>query len=439
MNRIVLIGNGFDLAHRLKTSYGHFLDNYWKEWIERLKTCMELEIQDEFYEFIGKYSQYRFYAIKDILAHWGKTIDSYNSLNEHIKSLREYYGESLSCSCKSHLFEKINIAYLEKWVDIENEYYRLLKQIYNGENTPYKNPKELNEHLKHIENKLIAYLSKIQEENIKPSLVNPEIQQKILEPFKVQDISVEGEKAFIQFIGKRLNDAQKDEDEDEIKHLLYEYGHPILPELSDIRNYLSQVGAQIYDEVGYHIKQIKSKSKVVPSYFLLPDNVLFLNFNYTKTASLYVSKDSDIRINHIHGELNNPDNPIIFGYGDEMDEDYKRIVNLNDNKYLENIKSICYLKTDNYRKLLQFIDSAPYQVTIMGHSCGNSDRTLLNTLFEHKNCLSIKPYYHKKEDGTDNYIDIIQNISRDFNDMTLMRDRVVNKTYCEQLPQNKPI
>lgn len=67
----------------------------------------------------------------------------------------------------------------------------------------------------------------------------------------------------------------------------------------------------------------------------------------------------------------------------------------------------------------------------MGHSCGNSDRTLLNTLFEHKNCVSIKPYYYQKEDGSDNYLDIIQNVSRSFTDMKLMRDRVVNKTFCE--------
>jgi hypothetical protein len=26
MNRIILIGNGFDLAHGLKTSYKHFMD-----------------------------------------------------------------------------------------------------------------------------------------------------------------------------------------------------------------------------------------------------------------------------------------------------------------------------------------------------------------------------------------------------------------------------
>ena len=101
------------------------------------------------------------------------------------------------------------------------------------------------------------------------------------------------------------------------------------------------------------------------------------------------------------------------------------------------MKSTKYLEADNYRKLLSYIDSAPFQIYIMGHSCGNSDRTLLNTLFEHDNCVSIKPFFHRKDDGSDNYLDIVQNISRNFTDMKKMRDRVVNKTYCEPLPQLK--
>ena len=31
MNRIVLIGNGFDLAHGLKTKYEHFIKWYWDQ------------------------------------------------------------------------------------------------------------------------------------------------------------------------------------------------------------------------------------------------------------------------------------------------------------------------------------------------------------------------------------------------------------------------
>ena len=71
----------------------------------------------------------------------------------------------------------------------------------------------------------------------------------------------------------------------------------------------------------------------------------------------------------------------------------------------------------------------------MGHSCGLSDRTLLNTLFEHENCLSIKVFYHEYDriNHKDNYDDITKNISRNFKDKSKMRAKVVNKTYCERL------
>lgn len=59
--------------------------------------------------------------------------------------------------------------------------------------------------------------------------------------------------------------------------------------------------------------------------------------------------------------------------------------------------------------------------------------TLLNTLFEHKNCVSIKPYFYKINQQEINYLELAQNISRNFTDMKLMRDRVVNKVYCEPL------
>ena len=116
-----------------------------------------------------------------------------------------------------------------------------------------------------------------------------------------------------------------------------------------------------------------------------------------------------------------------------MDEGFQKLKEKNENEALRHIKSIRYLEADNYRRMLEFIESGPFQVCIMGHSCGNSDRTLLNTLFEHKNCVSIKPYYYIKDDKTDNYLELVQNISRNFTDMKLMRDRVVNKTYCEPL------
>jgi len=194
-------------------------------------------------------------------------------------------------------------------------------------------------------------------------------------------------------------------------------------------------------------KQLKKIliSESATNYFELgPKQTLFLNFNYTFNDLIYQNPDefessryeqmTQTEFIHIHGSLNKNDkNPIIFGFGDEIDEDYHSIEKLNDNRYLENIKSIKYLETDNYKKLLEFLNNENFQIFIFGHSCGISDRTLLNTIFEHKNCVSIKPFYHQKNEKEDNYSDLVRNISRNFNDKIEMRNKVVNKEYCEPL------
>ena len=36
MNRIIIIGNGFDMAHKLKTGYRDFIDDYWNNVTEKV-------------------------------------------------------------------------------------------------------------------------------------------------------------------------------------------------------------------------------------------------------------------------------------------------------------------------------------------------------------------------------------------------------------------
>ncbi len=132
---------------------------------------------------------------------------------------------------------------------------------------------------------------------------------------------------------------------------------------------------------------------------------------------------------------------MIFGYGDEMDEKSKLIEGKNEDEYLKNNKSIRYLKTRNYQEMLAFIEADDNEIFVMGHSCGISDRTLLNTLFEHEYCKKIKPFYYEwksKEDNKkveDDYDDIVMNIHRNFKDKKLCRARVEPKSNCERLPQ----
>ena len=169
---------------------------------------------------------------------------------------------------------------------------------------------------------------------------------------------------------------------------------------------------------------------------------LFLDFNYTKTGESYAKqinsrnpKDYGYASHiQIHGKIKSKDNQINFGFGDEMDDDYKIIERTGKNAYLKNIKSFQYLHTSNYRKLLNWIETNKFQVFVFGHSCGLSDRTLLNTIFENDNCRSIKIYYHQREEDN-NYTELTQNISRHFNKKALMRTKIVDKTLSEKLDQ----
>lgn len=351
MNRLVLIGNGFDLAHGLKTSYSDFIDWYWEEWGKRLRSDIDKFVEDHFCSFqlnnsvraAGWYLVWPYYVEMNPLRPW---------TNKELVAIAQQHEELCTFVSKSKFFEKIcEHLQTKKWVDIEDVYYYFLKLS--------ENPKWINDDLEFIKDKLVEYLSSLQDVP-----VNHKIKDQILGLIEKEDVAI----------------GSMDK----------------------------------WDDVS------------------LPDNIMLLNFNYTNTADLYLPKADKFTVNHIHGNLSNPES-VIFGYGDERDDEYEPLMKKNDNEYLRHIKSFRYLESSNYRKMLEFIDSGPYQVCIMGHSCGISDRTLLCTLFEHSNCVSIKPYYYQKEDGSDNYFDLVCSIARNISDPRLMRDRVVRKERCEPL------
>ena len=438
MNRIILIGNGFDKAHGLPTGYVDFINNYWEHFVDELEHCNSrvYEDDDKLCSFTLLYDD----IINSRIKTWEDFMLS-SSVLQHSTALEKIeYIKHANDYCEvqktSFLNEIDKAVETRNWVDIENEYYRLLKNIPKKTNIDKKTHlNALNNELDYVKKRLVQYLKTI------PSVqVDERIKQIIYEPFKIKDISVSCLYAFHQFLKARL-----DSDIRQGNSVLKNYGDmqtkDILNDAIAYVNRLKPCGSPNPNSGRYrigpnspdfdkHLSNIEH-GEPVPDYFLLPDQILLLNFNYTKTANQYLNQGTTFEINHIHGEIDNDDNPIIFGYGDELDESYKELSRLNDNDYLKNMKSIRYLETDNYRNLLRFVDSAPFQIYILGHSCGTSDRTLLNTLFEHKNCVSIKPYYFIDKYGKDNYIELVQNISRNFENTATMRDRVVNKGYCD--------
>jgi hypothetical protein len=169
-----------------------------------------------------------------------------------------------------------------------------------------------------------------------------------------------------------------------------------------------------------------------------PKRLLFINFNYTNTLEPYVEECrkrilSDI--NYIHGSVNNENNPPIFGFGDEFDKRFKEFEDEGNNELFKHIKSFGYLKTSNYSNLTRFLEIEPFQVQVYGHSCGLSDRTMFKEIFEHQNCLSIKLFYHQKEDCSDDYTEKTYELYRHFSDKNSMRKKIVDKQKSRAMPQ----
>ena len=417
MNRIIIIGNGFDLAHQLATRYEDFINWYWEDRGSYLVGSFGNHIDDGLCSFKLK---------EEVgLAGWYYVWGWYYRISPRDYSLRDLVEvaktDTKVCEFTVHsiFFTEICKSIEEKgWVDIEAEYYRMLKSEY------LSSPEKLNNEFAIVRTKLIEYLTSIQDSNINDSIVNQATRECMMAPFCANEISIEGRAKWNEFLKCRIEDEY-------LSDIIKLYGE------SEARKRVRQVSefkkaqrGQI-DNMG--IGSINGNE--LPSAMLYPDRILLLNFNYTKTADMYMPADEyHFPINHIHGHLDNPDS-VIFGYGDELDHKYQEISSLNNNELLKNIKSIRYLEDVNYRNVLEFVESAPFQIYIMGHSCGTSDRTLLNTLFEHPNCVSIKPFYYQNDEGQDNYIEIVQNISRNFSNAQKMRDRVVNKTFCQPLPQ----
>ena len=375
MNRLVLIGNGFDLAHGLKTSYYDFILDYLKSSFEkaRLKDNYEDElivvngnreyIIPEFND-VMTLKQFLIFQVKNypngpIYLNQGDDPSLNVPKTAYKLCIKNTFFETLLCECSKY-----------NWVDIENKYYQFLKIILGEKDLKIKE-----ESLYQLNDSLIFLIKKLRE---------------YLSVQKLTYLNIEYNSIFSEFINK--------------------------------------------DEVVFPLQLSNGE---------LPRRTMFLNFNYTDTLSNYFTSNSYRRleipgvvINCIHGKVNSDKDPIVFGFGDELDKDYSRIESEETKGFLKFIKSFWYFKTSNYHDLIRFIESDDFQVFIVGHSCGLSDRTMLNMIFEHQNCKSIKIFYHEK-DGKNNYTELTEEISRHFTSKGDMRMKIVPLNKSSAMPQVK--
>lgn len=367
MNRLIIIGNGFDLAHGMPTRYSDFVKWYLTTLFTNL---VKGEVNDEgIYAFQNPHSRSSpNQGAESLIRVLDKTPMNENQMKGLFTILNNQFVEFPSSNTEPFFIEfklpflkEICFLYVEKnWVDIENLFYK----------------------------KLLA-LSSIDEKN-------------------------ENRNIAVDLLNKGM-DYLKDKLEEYLATL------PITSMNFDI------------------LEIFKEDFNPTPTMTRKPDSALILNFNYTNTMHNYLQNLSGYSFRNIfiHGEIKNKYNPLIFGFGDEMDDHYKVLEKTNYNGFLDNMKSFGYFKTKNYQEITGFINSdEPFEVFIMGHSCGLSDRVMLNMIFEHHNCRSIKIFYYG--DGkNNNYKTLTQEISRHFNKKNEMRLKIVPFEDSIPLPQLK--
>ena len=349
MNNLIIIGNGFDLAHGLKTRYNHFIEHLVNS------HCKDKECYKDLFKLPNYISDYS-HLKNEILSYTHRhpytnfSGKSYNWLDTDVESAVRN-KELEKCPFKSILISSlIWHSSLNNWCDIEEHYFQLLN-TQEKHKVYFQNPKLLNDDFEILKKYLEEYLIE-QEKEAKP-----------------------------------------------------------------IKNYSE------------FFSNIDSSS------------TLILNFNYTHTIeNLYQRETSNSKIIHIHGELENENNPIIFGYA-ASHEEARDLLGKNDKEYLRNIKKQLYKRTDNEHQLSKYLNiHENIYLSILGHSCGFSDKLILKQILNHKNInkdmnqgdRSIRIFYYKEYES---YFETQVNIDRIMNDDERFRTLLVDFTNSDSTPQ----
>jgi len=323
MHNLIIVGNGFDLAHGLKTSYTDFV-----------KYVIDSRAENpELYGDLLKIPE-RGYSPGNLKIKF----PNYDRLRESPRNEHAGFFKNL-------FFKKIFEAMGENWCDVEKLYFHeLLKNI--NEYTPngrIANPIYLNNEFGLIKKELEKYLT--------------------LEQQRFQSIA-------------------------------------------------------IYEKLFNGIGQASSED-------------LILNFNYTETVSNYTSGSKNIKHIHIHGELNSEKNPVIFGFA-ANDKESRELISKEDNEYMQNIKKHNYKRTWNETELIHYLNETEnIDVLILGHSCGISDKLILNQIFNHKNVTSIRVFYHETYA---NYFNALINIDRIMDNDSNFK-KLINYSHSHRMPQ----
>lgn len=339
---ILVIGNGFDLAHGLETRYKDFLDfpqnTDFKDYIDKLpnyKKCLQTNVWLK--HFINNYKNlngenwidFEEEIFEVILSLNNHSLDKYFSNGSHwlIKSIDFDINSFFNLKNINNLMEKVDTEHYElrKRVDFEflkEKGYSIIL------NMPY-------------EDTMCVY---------------------------IQDF-----KGFIAFLYDQLR---------ELTEAFQEY----------ITQYvLCKVRKEIFDLT------IRQKGRIINT-----GHIFVLNFNYTNICEkLYKNSNLNIETIFLHGDVKKQDfcNLVL---GSKSYADFQEDINPEYNVFQKHNQRHKYGTVETYQdfyheKLSKILDSVQVNYHVIGHSLDESDQRLLKSIFNAKKDSIIYIYYHEEK------------------------------------------
>ena len=394
--KILLIGNGFDLAHGLPTSYSYFLDFCDK--VEKIFT-----FQHRLTEMVYK---------RKFLDDWNIDKSIKNKLLEWYKKSPTNHDELL-IELNDNIRDNIWINYfLEKrkqlgqnWIDFESEISTVI-QVFECVR-------------EHVERRKL--------------MVNTGIEYKTAELARdFVDFAIKSDKENLQSMYSILTEGLIDSN-------FITYLDAFIEKMNINLDKLIRA-LEIY--ISEFINKIEVSQKNDDIKDINPDCVL--SFNYFNTYERIYGQSNKIEYDYIHGKADITNNVntcnLVLGideYLEECDRDnkleflpfkkfYQRIFKSTDSSYMEWV--------DEIRQNSEY----PYELYIFGHSLDKTDKDVLELLICNDN-VQTKIYYHRKSNDDKKELGkLIRNLVRVIGAKELIRRTGGSHKTIEFIPQTLP-
>ena len=366
MDKVLVIGNGFDLYHKLPTQYTDFLYfvNHWDSFISKYDSATkEIKDEDTIEVSLSEKGQLTEQSISDFAKY--KDAYSVEELEQFEKNRSNkwitYFNRLLSDQSITGT----------RWIDFEQEIYNALKHVavfFDMVPLAFKDNKDF---YSAVSNGLSVVWDVF---------------------FNSSPISYVQEKHKYNYYDKDLWNKYKE----------------------DILEYLKQELNKLCCCLEIYLLEFvcRIKNKVYSEQIKLLGSVRLLNFNYTNTYKEVYGGERMTEQHAIHGSALEKD--IVLGIPDDTFADTTDYVYFQ--KYFQRIQK----RTGSYYKKWisepkrRVLEDMPVEVYIIGHSLGESDKGILQDIFLNDYVKKIYIFYHSQDSYEKMVINLVKMFGKDF-------------------------